>query len=703
MSFLAVAACLAVLLEREPLSVGEIRALGSCDDVGAGELLDRALARRVLVREAFGDGIVPSELDREIEEALVALERVDEARALFWARRLAEELTADSGPRWAARHVLARSGDSAVVREALARYFEAPAEWKTVLNDAARAEDDPRLADFLSAETANAPPTELLASTLERNLVRTASRRTRTRLLSFEGVSERTLARVLAHLAVEPAPDMKVGARLSALAAGATDAEARLYAVFGLGRRRALDHAPALRRLATSDDERLQAVACHALLRLGDHEMAATLEERIGSASEPLRTELVALVVAREGAVAARRLAERTWSASARSGLLLVNAAPEVAAAVLERVGTEDRSLLLRVLAERDDPVVANLASRADVAALYPYLARSTYAASRRLVLETGAPAGGPALAALLLSQTASLDEKENAVRVLGAYWREAVAAGGAAAFSEMERATTRARSLASWRDAAGVSEAPVPALARPDGAALSLLAVDENPRPDLLPQFFAWHERDPKAVVPLLSSSERGVYRRAVATLALRADRAGALQLLADVATGGNPLGRTLALRGLAEVALDRVGMRLHRLAGDPDRVVRFEAALALVPGGEPWAVRLLVANLDPSSPFERRRASRALRRAPGDGVKAILEAMIEEGTAANVFAVNALLDRIEANGTTLGPAARAKAWELVRSRLASDPEALRAASRLSEPAAIRAVLRRLDRFPRS
>jgi hypothetical protein len=173
-------------------------------------------------------------------------------------------------------------------------------------------------------------------------------------------------------------------------------------------------------------------------------------------------------------------------------------------------------------------------------------------------------------------------------------------------------------------------------------------------------------------------------------------------LPVLIDLAVGSLPgaskASREAAFTALAEAELGSFGTRLHRLAGDPDRGVRFRAAAALVPSGDAWPLRLLLGDLDPSSPRERAIARGAVRRLPRERALELLEEMVEDGTARS-FGV---LSYLELAGESEVRGSRPLQEKLFRviaeDARALDPAALLAASRLSHPGAIAAVTARLS-----
>jgi hypothetical protein len=173
-------------------------------------------------------------------------------------------------------------------------------------------------------------------------------------------------------------------------------------------------------------------------------------------------------------------------------------------------------------------------------------------------------------------------------------------------------------------------------------------------------------------------------------------------LPLLVDLAVGSVPgasrASRDAAFAALAEAELGSFATRLHRLAGDPDREVRLGAAAALVPSGEAWTLRLLLGNLDPSSPRERAIAKGAVRRLPRERAQELLEGMVEDGTARS-FGVLLYLEIAEESGVRRSRPLQEKLWRIVADDArAEDRTALLAASSLSHVEAIAVVTARLS-----
>jgi hypothetical protein len=173
-------------------------------------------------------------------------------------------------------------------------------------------------------------------------------------------------------------------------------------------------------------------------------------------------------------------------------------------------------------------------------------------------------------------------------------------------------------------------------------------------------------------------------------------------LPVLVDLAVGSVPGGsiasREAGFSALAEAELGSFGTRLHRLAGDPDREVRFRAAAALVPSGDAWTLRLLLGNIEEASSRERAIARGAVRRLPRERALELLEEMVEDGTARS-FGVLLYLDLAEESEVRRSRPLQEKLFRVIsEDARAFVPTALIAASRLSHPGAIAVVTGRLS-----
>jgi hypothetical protein len=173
-------------------------------------------------------------------------------------------------------------------------------------------------------------------------------------------------------------------------------------------------------------------------------------------------------------------------------------------------------------------------------------------------------------------------------------------------------------------------------------------------------------------------------------------------LPVLIDLAvassSGATKTSREAAFSALTEAELGSFGARLHRLAGDPDRVIRFRAAAALVPSGDAWTLRLLLGELDPSSPREEAVARSAVRRLPRERALELLGGMVEDGTARS-FGVVLYLELADESEVRRSRPLQEKLFRVIaEDARALDPTALLAASRLSHPGAIAIVTARLS-----
>ena len=214
-----------------------------------------------------------------------------------------------------------------------------------------------------------------------------------------------------------------------------------------------------------------------------------------------------------------------------------------------------------------------------------------------------------------------------------------------------------------------------------------------------LSPSAFAALARLP--LIGLASATPEPLVERVHLAMSLRGD-SKYLPVLIDLAAGSVPgaseASREAAFAGLAEADLGSLATRLHRLAGDPDREVRFRAAAALVPSGEAWTLRLLLGNLDSVSPRERVIARGAVRRLPRERAQELLEEMVEDGTARS-FGVLLFLELAEPSELRRSRPLQEKLWRILADDArAGDRTALLAASGLSHVEAIAVVTSRLS-----
>jgi hypothetical protein len=202
-------------------------------------------------------------------------------------------------------------------------------------------------------------------------------------------------------------------------------------------------------------------------------------------------------------------------------------------------------------------------------------------------------------------------------------------------------------------------------------------------------------------ALVDLASAAPEALAERVHLAMSLSGEPKY-LPLLIDLAagsiSGASKASREAAFSALAEADLGSFAPRLHRLAGDPDRKIRFGAAAALVPSGEAWTLRLLLGNLDPSSSRERAIARAAVGRLPRERAQELLEEMVDDGTA-RTFGVLLCLELAEESEVRGSRLLQARLWRaLADEARTGDPTALLAASRLSHPEAIAVVTAHLS-----
>ena len=237
------------------------------------------------------------------------------------------------------------------------------------------------------------------------------------------------------------------------------------------------------------------------------------------------------------------------------------------------------------------------------------------------------------------------------------------------------------------------IMNAPVPVdlVAR----VLERVGALEMPSPDAFTAMSHFHARDPSTFLDWRRRPEgalgHALVERAHLVMAFSGD-ARSLPLLVDLAVlPPSEASEEAAFRALAELDLGTFERRLHRLAGHPDRRVRFQTAAALAPTGQAWALRLLFAELDEKVPAERRRAQHALGRLEEPEASGLLARSIWDGTA-SPFAVELYLE-LSGNATSV---AHEQIWQILAPHVARlDRRALLAAARLDHPKARNAVRR--------
>ncbi len=631
-----------VLVAGQLLAAAQLDELAETDDARQAPHLERAIESRLDELERFDGSLPPPDVAEELVAAVVSLERLDRGRALYWARTILQALP--SGPvgnvSVVARRVLARSGDRSVVGPALNEYFQAPDDWRGVLGDAAAATNDIRLRDFAgSAERDEEPSPELFRSRLARALGETmAPPRTPSLERLLEGDFLETQSAVLA-----------------------LPARSRYRAIRFLATR---DHASLIGLPMTSETiDRLYpylSISRHRKLRARSHRAHSARGRALASLllsprvdREEQRFHADAMPDAWLDAIAAtgrdiltpivgEAAVVRVIEAAAPHAAMVFVPSPE-ARVRLEQAATPEA---IRWLGRRSDTVV----SMSILAALRAEAEQDTRLAAEVELVRMGAP--------------------------------------GAAAFvrSQLDRDF-----LEELLPAAVGSPVDVDLVQR----AIERVGRRGGKQPAALVAMHRFHERYPREFLAWLDADNAQLRERAHFVMALSGD-ARRLPLLIELAvTGLNP-SREAALRGLSETSLGNFDKRLHRLAGDSERSVRFQTAIALLPTGAEWAFRLLVAELNEEDPAERVRARRAVERLLPEIARARLRTLVSN-TTASPFAVELYLDLDADRGDA---AFRESLWRALAPYVeADDPTALLAAARLSLPAATDAVERYLDR----
>ena len=627
-----------LLVAGELWTASVIRGLRETEDVRDAPAIEQAFARRLAELERFPLDLAPTDLEAELMEALLALERLHSEAAMRWSRRVVENVPSTELT-WAARSVLARGGDRRTLRVALRRYFEDPEAWRAVLGDAALATQDVRLRDFEPYGRPVAPSGgRLFHSQLERSLgikkpdvvdaivgpsfldvVRGVDAFSEDDVLAVQalivGLPPAYREQALRYLAIR---DHRALVGLP-MAAAEID---RLYPYFAQSR-----HRPLRDRVRRSRAARAAALASLLLSpAAGDDEKRAHLDamedvwlDAIARGGSEVYRALVTLVG--EAAV------ERHIAAEPPSGALAV--APLTAARLrLEQWGSVEA---IRGPGEREDLLL----SLPTLTAL-----RRRSAGDVKLAVES-----------LLLS----------------------IGAAGSTAFLARE---IRGDRLTALLPAIMNTPVPVDLVAR----VLVRVAASETASPEAFVAMSQFHARDPHAFLDWPGHALPALVERAHLVMAFSGD-VRRLPLLVDLAVlPPSEASQEAAFRALAELDLGTFERRLHRLAGDPDRGVRFQTAAALTPTGQPWALRLLIAELDEEVPAERRRAEHALRRLDPGKASRLLAASVLDGTA-SPFAVKLYLE-LSGNATSV---ARERIWQILAPHVArSDRSALLAAARL-------------------
>lgn len=672
-----------------------VGALGQSDDLWQAPILEGVFDSRLRALADFPAPLYPPDLEDELTTALEELVRLDPDSAALRARSLIEAVSHESELTWTARRVLAASGDLEAVRLGLRSYFDAPARWRKVL----AASDDGRLRDFDDEGESEPLAEDYFLTTLERNLARARERESIRALLVWASAS------------ADPSSPRPV---LQALPEG-IPLEA---AVRGWLRRNRVSEAPdpppfpdggspleiKQRVLALSPKARFRAIRW---LAERDHEALLGLpvsREHIDrlypyfarSSRRAIRDRVRRAERARGRALASLLLSPIPGDAEKREAL---RAMPDAWAGAIASAGAGIFEIMSNLLpredlerflfeAEVDESFLDALAVVPLPEARLRLEALGTKDAVKRLLRRSDRFLSVPALSRLRR-------EGEPLAAHAAALALVSLGGPGASAWLRVE--------LLNPSDPTAVLLALMDASAEPS------IAVDLARRvasePSASPAGFAalarLHELAPGALVTLASTVPEALTDRAYLAMSLTGDRR-VLPLLVDLAVGSVPgasrASRDAAFAALAEAELGSFATRLHRLAGAPDREVRLGAAAALLPSGEAWTLRLLLGNLDPSSPRERAIARGAVRRLPRERALALLEEMVEDGTARS-FGVLLYLELAEESGVRRRRPLQEKLWRIVADDArAEDRTALLAASSLSHVEAIAVVTARLS-----
>jgi HEAT repeat protein len=270
-----------LLLGREPFSRAEIQQLAESDDIRALAILNSAFKRRLALRSRLGP-VAPAELDEELSEALLGIERLDEGDVYDRAHEVLEQVPATCRAAVTAREVLARQGDISIIREALGRFFEEPEVWGRILGEAARATDDLRLADFreMARPAPEAASPTYFQTLIERELANSTDEWKLADMLFWaEENPSLTAARILSWIPTDSLHEGWVTHLLSVYGRKETG-ETRLRALAALGWRGATDRVSVLRNSLRDEDPTVAAVTARALEILGGKDELARLTFR---------------------------------------------------------------------------------------------------------------------------------------------------------------------------------------------------------------------------------------------------------------------------------------------------------------------------------------------------------------------------------------------------------------------------------------
>ncbi len=652
------------------------------DDAWRIPVLEASFDSALEALAGFPDPLYPPDLAKEIDEALEELVPLDPDSAADRARRLLEVVSSESELVWTARRVLVRSGDLKTVRLAIQCYFDAPAGWREVL----AASPDPRLRDFDDGVDSEPPLSErYFLTTLERNLSRARERESIRALLAWASSSPDPSSprRVLTALPDGIPLEASVRAWLQRNGE-AVEAEATELPVGALAIKEwILALAPearfaAIRRLAESDHEALLGVP------LSREHIDRLYPYFARSARRAIRGRVRRADRMRGRALASLLLSPRADDVEKRETLAAMTDSWAGAIASSSRIFEILSSLLPREELDRflvetkvDETFLDALALSPIPEARLRLESIGTPRAIERLMRRSDRFLSVPALSRLRRE-----GERSAALALL------TLGAPGSSAWLSLE--------LLDPGDRTPLLEAMMRSLL--DAPMARELAREVASSASRSPSGFAALFRLPLA--DLASAPPEALSERVVRAMSLSGERKY-LPVLVDLATRSTPPEskeiRGAAFAALTEADLDSFAPRLHRLAGDSNREVRFGAAAALVPSGEAWTLRLLLANIDEASSRERATARGVVRRLPIDRARELLREMVEDGTAGS-FGVLLFLSIGDESAVRTNRPLQEKLWRVVApdARLA-DPTGLLAASRLSHAEAIAVVTARL------
>ncbi len=673
-----------------PASLLFLALLVQSDDAWDVPILEGVFDSRLRALADFPAPLYPPDLAEEMSAALEELARLDPDSAASRARSLLEVVSHESELAWAARRVLAASGDLETVRLGLRSYFDAPARWREVL----AASDDARLRDF-DDEGGPEPLSErYFLTTLERNLSRARERESIRALLAWASASPDPASprRILQALPEESPLGASVRRWLRRNREPAAAPESQRFPDTESPleiKQRVLALSPdaryrAIRWLAERDHEALLGLPLSRehIDRLYPYFARSgrrAIRDRVRRAERARGWALASLLLSPARGDTEMREALRAmpdaWAGAIASGV------PEVFEIMSSLLPREDLGRFL-LESEADEVFLDALAILPLPDARLRLEALGTKDAVKRLLRRPDRFLSVPALSRLrregepLAARSAAL-----ALVSLGG--------PGASAWLRVE--------LLNPSDPTAVLVAVIDASAEPSIAIdLARRAASGASRS---PSGFAALTR--VALSDLASAAPDALAERVHLAMSLSGEPKY-LPVLIDVAagsvSGASKASLEAAFAALAEADLGSFAPRLHRLAGDPNRAVRFRAAAALVPSGEAWTLRLLLGNLDPSSPRERAIARGAVRRLARERARKLLQEMSEDGTARSI-GVLLYLELSEESEVRRSRPMQEKLWRiLAEDARAGDEAALLAASRLSHRDAIAVVTRRLS-----